>query len=331
MNKVTAISYHGTGSSAVDDYLREFSDMCFPKRREIECRFFHDPDGISDLEYNLIDNWNRLNSGFALKKFKKFAKFYNHTYSMAFKENWLKCVNEYINELADFEFRGYWHEDIRILPFAHRTIYKFRRGLSKLMPGNLGKPYYYNYFPGLKTYHSKPTREEFYKATQDFCDKLCASVANESDEYFIMDQAVPTTNIARYLNYIPDLKVIIVERDPRDVYVQEMIAGNHVLSVEPEYFARQFVDSRSTVNEELKNPNVIRIQFEDLIYKYEETTKTIREFIGLSEEKHIRKKQCFDPSISINNTKLWLKDTRWDSQVRIVEKRLSGYLYDFPE
>ena len=36
-----------------------------------EFRFVQDPDGISDLEYNLVENHNRHNSGHALKRFKK--------------------------------------------------------------------------------------------------------------------------------------------------------------------------------------------------------------------------------------------------------------------
>ena len=67
MKKVTCISYHNSGSGAVDDYLREYSGIEFAPS-DVECRFLQDPDGISDLEYNLVDNWHRLNSGFALKR-----------------------------------------------------------------------------------------------------------------------------------------------------------------------------------------------------------------------------------------------------------------------
>ena len=73
MKKISCVGYHATGSGAVDDYLREF-DNIESANYGIESRFLQDPDGISDLEYNLIENPHRLNSGFALKRFLIFAR-----------------------------------------------------------------------------------------------------------------------------------------------------------------------------------------------------------------------------------------------------------------
>ena len=73
MKKISCVGYHATGSGAVDDFLREF-DNIQTAEYGIECRFLQDPDGISDLEHQLIENYHRLNSGFALKRFLMFAK-----------------------------------------------------------------------------------------------------------------------------------------------------------------------------------------------------------------------------------------------------------------
>ena len=53
MNKIilTTTGCYGTGSSAVTDLIREFN--CVDCKGEYEVRFIHDPDGISDLEYNI--------------------------------------------------------------------------------------------------------------------------------------------------------------------------------------------------------------------------------------------------------------------------------------
>ena len=305
--------------------------MCFPERREVECRFFQDPDGISDLEYNLIDNWHRLNSGFAVKRFRKFAKEYNHTYSLIFGDNWKKYSKEYADSLTEFEFAGYWHGDIRLLPFYKQFIYKCRRGISLMMPKKYRKTPDYNYFPGIMSVFTNPGREEFYKKTQDFCEKLISSVSDNDDEYFVMDQAVSTTNIARYLNYVSDLKVIIVDRDPRDLYVQGIEGKTHVLPHDVEKFAAQYIASRSTISEELKNKNVLYVQFEDLIYKYDESTERICGFLGLDENKHTKKREYFNPDISIKNTQMWKTRTGYEEQLRFLDKTLSGFYYDFPE
>lgn len=32
---------------------------------------------------------------------------------------------------------------------------------------------------------------------------------------------IPTSNISRYVRYVQDLRVIVVDRDPRDIYLME--------------------------------------------------------------------------------------------------------------
>ena len=50
MKVISCASYHGTGSSAITDFLGEFDNVC--SMTNYEFRFVQDPDGISDLEYN---------------------------------------------------------------------------------------------------------------------------------------------------------------------------------------------------------------------------------------------------------------------------------------
>ena len=70
MNKIiTCASYHGSGSSAISDLLKEFNNC--HSCGDYEFRFIQDPYGISDLEFHLVENNHRLNSGYFLKKFKK--------------------------------------------------------------------------------------------------------------------------------------------------------------------------------------------------------------------------------------------------------------------
>ena len=73
MRIITCISFHGTGSGAVDDFLKEF-DNCPSAPTNIECRFLQDPDGVSDLEYNLVENPHRLNSRNGIRLQKNFRK-----------------------------------------------------------------------------------------------------------------------------------------------------------------------------------------------------------------------------------------------------------------
>ena len=329
MKKVTCISYHATGSGAVDDYLREFDGFTYAPS-DVECRFLQDPDGISDLEYNLVDNWHRLNSGFAVKRYKKFARMNKRTYQLIFGKCWLDETDKYIRDLVDFEFPGYWHGDVNEQPFIPWAIYKIRRAFSKIMPRKYRKTQDYNYFPYLTSYHCACSREEFYQKTQDYTEALCEKMARPDTEYLVLDQCVSTTNVKRYLNYIRDLKVIIVDRDPRDVYIQAMRDGDHVLPHDPLLFAKQYRDMRRTIDDEIKDPRILRIHFEDLIYRYDFTTKQINEFLGISEEKHEDLRKHFNPDISIRNTQLWINDKNYNNQIKIIEQELEDFLYLFP-
>ena len=57
MKIITCASYYGTGSSAVTDLLSEYSSIRSLGRYEY--RFAWDPDGVSDLEFNIVQNNNR--------------------------------------------------------------------------------------------------------------------------------------------------------------------------------------------------------------------------------------------------------------------------------
>ena len=74
---------------------------------------------------------------------------------------------------------------------------------------------------------------------------------------------------------------------------------------------------------------VLRIHFEDLIYKYDDTVKKIEKFIGFKPEDHINKKTRFIPEMSIKNTQTYSSEVYKD-EIKIIENKLKSYLYKFP-
>ena len=72
MRVITCASYYGTGSSAVTDLFSEFD--CIDSLGNYEYRFLQEPDGIADLEYNLIENRHRHNSSDAIKRYLRYLK-----------------------------------------------------------------------------------------------------------------------------------------------------------------------------------------------------------------------------------------------------------------
>ena len=115
MRFISCASYYGSGSSAITDFVSEF-DSVYSFTDE-EFRFVQDPDGVSDLEYNLVENFNRHNSGHAIKRYKKLVDFYcgnmfGKKYEKFFHGNWKKYSEEYIDDLTDFTYHGWWQYDL---------------------------------------------------------------------------------------------------------------------------------------------------------------------------------------------------------------------------
>ena len=81
---------------------------------------------------------------------------------------------------------------------------------------------------------------------------------------------------------------------------------------------------QSVISEE----KALLIQFEDLIYKYDETTKKMCEWLGLEKEDHTMPLQKLNPERSKKNTKLWLK-YNVSEEMKVIEKELSEYIYNY--
>ncbi|MBS3196824.1 hypothetical protein J0J70_12350 [Turicibacter bilis] len=335
MKFVSCASYYGSGSSAITDFVSEF-DGVFSFTDE-EFRFVQDPDGISDLEYNLVQNFNRHNSGHALKRYKNLVDFYcgnilGKKYETFFHGNWKKYSYEYIDKLTEFTYNGWWQYDL----MDKGTFFYFRkRILNKILHMTIWKNHPERTLNTMKkeiTYCSHPTEEDFLNYTKEYIESLFSSVSNGADTVMV-DQIVPPTNLARYLRYFNDIKVAVVDRDPRDIFVLEKyVWKDGIIPTDVETFCKWFKYTREhRKNESLESDSVCYVQFEDMVYHYEETKKVLMEWLGLCEERHHEKNKFFDPNLSIRNTQTWKKIECDQNEIRFIEKELSDYLYNFPQ
>ncbi|MCF0241805.1 MAG: hypothetical protein HUK25_04160, partial [Treponema sp.] len=324
MNTITVCSYYGTGSSAITDLISEFDNV--KSLTNFEFRFAHDPDGLSELEYNLVENFNRHNSGHALKRYKKFVDYYSShlftkRYEAFFKGKWKELSYKYINELTDFSFPGIWDFDFydkgewwsfwHKLPF--RIIHKLHIGDVDSEAGLCSKE---------TTYCSHPTEEKFLECTKKYTDALLDYSNPEKKEILMMDQILPSSNIERHMRYFSDVKAFVVDRDPRDLYLLAKYRWNSkIVPLDIDLFCKWFLYARSTRKEENWNPEKICfIQFEDLIYKYDETVSKIMDFAGLKNENHVNPKKYFNPDVSIKNTRLWEQNPEWKNEADYIAK-----------
>lgn len=327
MKKIACCGYHISGSGVIDDLFREF-DNVFQGSYEAESTFLKDPDMVSDLEHHLVENPQRMYSGVAIKRFEKSIKARARNFHHIFGNNWERISFEYAKSLIKIDYQGYTVNDLYLMSSFAWWSRLVRKGLNLVfMPKSKRYKWNHNYFPSAHTYHAVLSESEFLQKTQKYVDNLCDAMSDGTKEYIMLDQLIPPSNPERYMRYVKDLKVVIVDRDPRDIYIQHILSKDHVLPKDPYEFCVVYRDNR-VITGNIPD-NCMFVKFEDMIYNYEESIEKIIHFVGIDVSHHINKKEHFNPAISIKNTKLWEKHPEFSKDICIIEKELSDYLYKY--
>lgn len=339
---ITSTGFFNTGSSAATNILQEFETVnCRGDVNEI--RLLFDTDCISDLEYNLVDNPHRHNTSNAVKRFKKFVDFssnplMDHHYEHIFNGKFKKLSYQYISDLCDVVYKGQYFGDAynrgKLFWFLNRCYQKIIRVLfsARRMPKWITRSLVSN---KELAYAGTFSEEKFLKTTNTYISNLLEAMGQQSD-FYLIDQFFPPTNPKRYLRYIPsniETKVFIIDRDPIDLFLTDKYFLNSGLipSYDVNVYCDWFLWTRGQ-SEKFEMPeNVIRLQFEDFIYNYDDTRRKICKFVGLDIDSPCNQFSCFDPKKSVNNTQLIkrFKSVNKD-EIDIIRNRLNKYCYNFP-
>ena len=337
---ITTTGFFNTGSSAITHLINEFDEIN-NKEDVYEVRFLYDPDCIADLEYHLVDNPHRQNTSYAIKRFKKYIDFntnplINNHYEKICKGKFKTISYDYINEISKFQYFGSSNIDTFdksiMFCFINRC---YQKVLRTLIQAGFKNRFRDSLLSG-KTiqYAGLFDREKFLNVTRKYVERIMSYFRQDNSEFILIDQLVPPSDIQRYIRYFPydeEIRVFVVDRDPRDLYTtckyflnSKAIPVGNVIQ-----FCDWFEWTRGQ-SEIKKDPKcVMRIQFEDLIYDYEETRRKIIDFCGIEKMKCSKKGQIFKPENSINNTQVWLRFPESKEDVEYIFNRLNNYCYDF--
>ena len=345
MKIVTTASYYGTGSSAITDLLSEYNNVeAFSSN--FECRFAYDMFGLSDLEYYLVDNYHRHNSSTAIKMFIRLMGIYGlnkkirlEDYSQYFGDNYNKAVTNYIKQIAPYSFKGGSHIDIYMksdigimfLKFKDRLYHMFHRfnlTTDDSTWASKGITPYEKVLHNSNCYICCP-REVFLGATQEFTRSLFAAYESKEKDFLMIDQLVPPSNTMRYLRYFDDLYVICVDRDPRDVYYNEKkYWRGGIVPKDVKVFVEWYKTTRAHKVYEKDDPRrILRINFEDLVFSYEDTVNRIETLLCLNGSQHVNAKTSFNPLQSAKNVAKWKNDKSEFDNILYIEEHLSS-IYD---
>lgn len=310
------ISVKGTfysGSSAIIGFLREFDNVrmvgyndpkwskCNVNGPQTECCFFTYSGFLEMVEAFYQDS-----PEVADQRIKCFIAACNEAYKnqrVYVKENMPLLYGEKFNQLTHqllmsiLELDESTREFLKNRQFPCVTWEIENSWYDKCNFGvGVGKKQYIFYR------FAKLSPERFEEVIADFLDSFFSLLGG--CEYTAYDQLLwgdKLLIINKYMR-IP-IKQICVVRDPRDQWLSGF---------------RREVDLPPRVPAEIREhklsrlgcipadyPHELVVRFEDLVLRYDETTKAIKEFIGLKDENHVLPKGVFDPAISVANIGAW--------------------------
>lgn len=333
---IVTTGYMGSGSSAVTDLLAEYENVncsngCF------EYVFLHCPNGLFDLEDKLLIGNNALRSDEALHSFKKtmHALYINNgnwtsNYRKFLSPDFEKMYLDFVRELSPYCLEDvYWYYQQNPENIRMKLQLLLGKILRKLSRGKIALPTPLSYKDMMVAY---PSKEEFYEASRNFLDAVFGKMGIE-EQNIVLDQLLLPHNLNRIDDYFDDnLRVIVVDRDPRDVYLLNKYVWTRTGQIIPYSMdAAVFCDMYRKIRENAKcsDKRILKIHFEDLVYNYQSTVRKITKFIGLDEEAHVHQQQNFDPRKSINNTQLFVRNIFSDDGIPMIEERLGAYCYPF--
>ena len=330
---VMLLGYGWSGSGAIVDLLREF-DGYFAMDR-CEFRLLRDPYGVMNLENSLIDQWDPLVYDNSIRDFLWYAEtldrtpgkftreggYYNSFYGPQFKE----ATEHFIDKITDYTYDCYWFFFDYKMSVLQNTVRKIKRKLNrKKFESNMSKNMYFTTI----------TREEFHEAVREYIDEVFSPIAEKKKaSTMVMDQAIPAQLPNKSADYFHNAKTIIVDRDPRDIYAElvrdEKLVGKDIKRTgDVMKFVKWHKAYRRGVEEYKKDPNILYLQFEDIVQNYDENIARILEFLGEDASIHNEKlkKTLFDPSRSAKNIGIWRQYAKQE-EMNVLYHELQDYCY----
>lgn len=330
---IGACGFTGSGSSAVTDYLKEFESVCVVDRPEFILA--HAPDGLEDLDFQLNHHCCKYTSSeVAIKRFRRNVENY-FVSKMKSKEKALqlrKATEEYIAAITQVSWIGFGSADLQLMSSTfERYLFNLAKRMIPYMPSSMKMNW--RLYPAHKMEFSVQPND-FYLLSQKYVEKVLIILGADFSKTIALNQPFSGTAPQDAFPFFKEPKAIVVDRDPRDQYVLAKMFYHKLGKIYQiptstvDDFISYFIKMRecSRVNE-VTSDQVLQLRFEDMIYKYKETSMKINDFCKLDEAQ--RKGHIFDPNMSKNNTQVYKRYPELEKDIKKIEYQLSDFLYDF--
>lgn len=328
---VGVVGYGCTGASACVDFLKELGYFQYLSNAS-EFQLIKMSDGLIDLHYHLVEDTRPLAQNTAIKRFLKIYKNpglanINKITHRKFKV----LIKEYIDDLCDIKWNGRSSLDPCDIRRKNDSIYFSK--INSAINYFLRLFSYKFHFPRYSVrYYTQLTHSEFCEKTKNFLSRLLVELKFDKSKNILLEQIVDACNPTLGLDYFSDCKIIVIDRDPRDIYIlKKYIYKNSPPFIPTNNSVDEFISFYKMQRKEKDlSKNILYLNFEDLIYKYDDTTRVICDFLGIKYNSN-NKFKIFNPSDSIANTNLSTKLPQYKGEIEEICNKLAEYLYNFPK
>jgi len=303
--KIFVAGLGATGSSAVIDLLKEVrSFFVF----ENEFRLFVDPGGLINLRDALVDNWSIYQTDYAIKKYRKIVyainKRFRSPYSTLGHDKYLDdqlipLTDEFLDNITELRYDGLWYGIDNLLKRQLNKYKIFSRKRIVTEPIYVGK---------------NLTVEEFNGFTDDYINKLIGyCLIKYNKKHFCFNENFSCLFPEKILNMVKGSKMIIVVRDPRDVFataIENRWTAAPGINKDFIKWENLIFNRWITIHKRLKDLDPEEkyykiIKFEDLIGNYNKIKSIIFEWCHVAIKDHVDEKRYLNPQISRRNIGLW--------------------------
>jgi hypothetical protein len=321
--------YSSSGSSAVTDLLREFSDANVLDSLEFSLTYY--PDGLDDLDWHLNHNFGKHFQALPIRRFRRLTG--SRGFMRKIDKNTMNALtDEFLQKIIQVRWKGTSAaERDRLSWFIRRALSIFAARVSKLLRlSKMPKIYFL-----LSCYESELAArpENFGTAAAEYVNALLDAMGRDKNKITVLNQPFCGNNPAKSFKYFGSPKAVVVDRDPRDCYLFSKLylrgrgAGMQIASDTAYDFIKWFKTVRTEPDGLRERGDILFINFEQMIYDYENTVQKIAEFCGVSS--HTNKGGCFMPAWSRNNSQLFKKYKGYEKDIAEIERELPGYLFPF--
>lgn len=309
--------YGKSGSGACVDLLKEFK---YIGGIENEFRLAKDPHGLIDLENNLVLNWEFIRHDAAINDFLSYCEmlsrkeyFFGKTgkdFNRKLGIDFVEHSREYIEKLTNFKYYGttlvHRYNLSKFQSFVIRMRNKFGVSNRKLM------------------YFSKPESDLFLLETKRYIKSLFDSYALAHNlKKVVLNQAIPVGNIGKSIKYFDSSKLILIDRDPRDIFAT-MIYEKRLLGADnKDLLVDKYIDwhraIRGNVYRDSAEIDILELKFESFFNDYDSTIYKVKKFLEI-DYPHTNKGTKFDPRSISDHVGIWRKAKDQNSMDKIYKE-----------